>query len=563
MFLPDEQLKAILLKNKMIDAPTWDDALADARRLEVPVEDILKERDVIAGHILYELVSKAINIPYVNLKTRDIPSKALDLFDYRTASTLRAIPFEYEKGKPVKIACIDPLNKKTITLIKRALKKKVEVYLTGKEGFAFAARHYQKDVADKIKKAVQKLASKKGKNAVVIGKLLAEYVYYTHPSDIHLEHLSNGGVIKFRVDGFLHDEFFIPTRALDDLISLMASNAHITTSGTTLSADGRLAAQVFDELIAFRISIVPSYYGKTAVLRVINESSQKMSLRDHGFQEPAVELIKKEIKKPYGLILVSGPTGSGKSSTLYGLVKMLNTQGVSIASIEDPIEYSIRHANQTQVDVEHGYTFAQGLRHLLRQDPNIIMVGEIRDNETASITAEAALTGHIVLSTIHANTAVGTITRLRNMEVKPYLIAPTLNLAISQRLIKRICPYCRESYEVMKSLLDSMDADTHIHASLEKLRARGFLAIDDVTDLRFYRGKGCLKCAGTGYRGRVGLFEILNVDDDIARMVLEEKDEATIQKEAERKGMLTLFEDGLLKVVSGDTTIEEVMRVIN
>ncbi len=563
MFLPDEQLKKILFDSKMIDQQTWDDALADARRLEVPVEDVLKERDVIAGHILYELVSKAINLPYVNLKTHDIPPKVLDLFDYRTASTLRAIPFEYEKGKPIKVACVDPLDKKVIRAIKSKLKKKIEVYLTGKDGFSFAARHYQKDVANKIKKAVQKIASKKGKNAALLGKLLAEYVYYTHPSDIHIEHLVDGGVIKYRVDGFLYDEFFVPTKALNDLIRLMIESAHITTNGMTLSADGRLAAQVFDELIAFRISIVPSYYGQTVVLRVINESSQKMSLRDHGFQEVAVELVKKEIKKPYGLILVSGPTGSGKSSTLYGLVKMLNTQGVSIASIEDPVEYSIRHVNQTQVDVEHGYTFAQGLRHLLRQDPNIIMVGEVRDNETASITAEAALTGHIVLSTIHANSAVGTITRLRNMEVKPYLIAPTLNLAISQRLIKRICPYCRESYEVMKSLLDSLESDTHVYASLKKLRAAGFLTTPNDTDIRFFRGKGCLKCSGTGYRGRVGLFEILNVDDDIQRMILEEKDEVAIQKEAESKGMLTLFEDGLLKVITGDTTIEEVMRVIN
>ncbi|MEK7103261.1 MAG: ATPase, T2SS/T4P/T4SS family, partial [Patescibacteria group bacterium] len=180
-----------------------------------------------------------------------------------------------------------------------------------------------------------------------------------------------------------------------------------------------------------------------------------------------------------------------------------------------------------------------------------------------SITAEAALTGHIVLSTIHANTAVGTITRLRNMEVKPYLIASALNLAISQRLIKRICPYCRESYEVMKSLLDSLEADTHIYASLEKLRKAGYIASSDFTDLRFFHGKGCLKCAGTGYRGRVGIYEILNVDEDIQRMILEEKAESFIQKEAEGKGMLTLFEDGLLKVMTGDTTIEEIMHIIN
>ncbi|MDP2656657.1 MAG: GspE/PulE family protein [bacterium] len=562
MFLPDEQLKKILLSSKMIDQATWDDAYANALRLNVPVEDILKERDIIAGHILYELVAKAIKMPYINLKTHDIPPRVMDLLDYRTASVLHAVPFEAQKGKPVKVACLDPLNKRTLKLIKSKLKRPLEIFLTGKEGFAFATRHYQKNVAEKIKKEVQRLATSKGKNTERISTLLVEYLYYTHPSDIHLEHLDDGGVIKFRIDGFLYDEFFVPDKVLDELIRLLCVNAHISHDAKN-SADGRLAAHVFGEFIAFRVSLVPAYHGRTLVLRVINESSQKMSLRDHGLEETSIELVKKEIKKPYGLILVSGPTGSGKSSTLYSLVKMLNLQGVSIATIEDPIEYSIRHVNQTQVDLESGYTFVQGLRHLLRQDPNVIMVGEIRDNETAGITAEAALTGHIVLSTIHANTAVGTITRLRNMEVKPYLIGPTLNLAISQRLVKRICPYCREGYEVMKSLLDSMDGDTHVYTSFEKLRTVGLLSTNDYSALRFYRGKGCLKCAGSGYRGRVGLYEILKVDDEIQKMILEEKDEQTIQKEAEKKGMLTLFEDGLIKVISGETTIEEVMRVIN
>ncbi len=575
MFISNDKLKKILIASGMVDEPTWNEVVKNATRLGCPVEDILKECDIVAGHIFYELVAKGVKLPYVNLKTKDIAEPTLALFDAETVGKYKAIPFEWDaKKKVLKVAFQDPTDQAVIKRLERLSRKKIEPHFTGRESFKFAAKHYQKSVAAGIKKLIESSARRAStptrarrsggaKDVSSIFDHLVRYIFTTQPSDVHIEPQKAGGTVKLRIDGFLRDEFFLPSEILRDIVDLIKKDSGIRTDRAHQTRDSRFSRQVFSEEISFRVSILPTYYGEKCVLRVLDESRQRTSLRDLGVRDRNIELVKKEIKKPYGLILVTGPTGSGKSSTLYSLLKFLNVEGVSISTIEDPVEYALPHINQTQVDADSGMTFAAGLRAILRQDPNIIMVGEIRDAETAGITIQSALTGHIVISTLHSNTAAGAITRLRNMDVRSYLLAPTVNMVISQRLVKMICPSCRESYAVEKAHLDRIEGDTHVFRSLEKLKKLGLVSFDDYSDLRFYKGKGCTKCKGSGFSGRIGIFEILHADDAIRRLIADEKPESAIQTKAEENGMLTIFEDGLLKVLQGETTVEEIMRVIN
>lgn len=569
MFISNEKLKKILIDAKMIDEVTWVDVVKNANRLSCPVEDILKERDIIGGHLFYELVEKGIGYPYVNLKKIDIAPNVLERFSPEMVSTYKAIPFEYDsQKKKLKVAFQDPTDAQAAKTLAKKCGSKIDIYFTGKESYRFASRYYHKSIAEKIKKLIQssaKRASAKTSSAVgrkIFGYII-EYIYYSQPSDVHVEHLRDSGIIKLRIDGFLRDEIAVPSEIATSIVDLIKKESSLNTDTRHQTADGRFAWNVFGELLAFRVSILPTYYGEKACLRVLDESRQKASLRELGFRDADISLAQKEIKKPFGLVLVAGPTGSGKTSTLYALLKLLNAEGVSIATIEDPVEYSIRHINQTQVDAENGFTFARGLREILRQDPNVIMVGEIRDNETAGIVIQSALTGHIVISTLHSNTAVESITRLRNMDIRPYLLSPTVNLVISQRLVKRICPYCRISYELDKAFLDSIDKDTGIRRSLDKLKKLGLLTFATYDDVRFYSGKGCGKCGGKGMSGRVGIFEIFVVDEEIRKMILEDASAFEIQKRAEEKGFLTLFEDGLTKVIEGETSIGEIMRIMS
>ncbi len=569
MFIPNDQLKKILLDARVIDEGMWSSVYKDSLRLSMPVEDILRERDIIKGHTLYEIVARAIHIPYANLKKQTISEDILNIFNNETVSIHKAIPFEMDTKKHIlKVAFLDPTDTKAITLLEKKSGYRIVPHFTGMISYKLASRYYQKEVAFAIKKIIENLSkkstpSKKDNGSEMMFEKLLEYVYYTQPSDIHIESQYGGGMVKFRIDGFLRDEFLLPKKSFQYIVEKIKKESHSRTDQIHPTADGHFSREIFEEIISFRVSVIPAYYGENLALRVRNEAAQKVSLVDLGVRPNNIDVIKEEMKKPYGLILVAGPTGSGKSSTLYTLVKSLNVEGVSIATIEDPIEYSIKHINQTQVNADSGFTFASGLRALLRQDPNIIMVGEIRDDETAGITIQSALTGHIVMSTIHSNTAVGAITRLRNMGLKSYFLAPTLNLVVSQRLLKRICESCRKAYNPTRAFFNKIDEDTHIYKSLQKLKKGGFISFDSYDTIWFYSAPGCARCKGLGTVGRVGVFEILSIDDDIRRLILQDKTEDQLQKAAEESGMLTLFEDGLLKALQGKVTIEEVMSVIN
>ncbi len=561
MFISDAKLKDILLSAEVISVEQWQMTETNARRLGVSVKDLLREQDIIFGHLLYEVIAKAIGVEYINLHSEEIPPEVLVLLDAKTVNEYKIIPVRFDKKKKeLVVAALNPFDKEGIRVVAKKIKGTVKVLLCGDEGFRFAARYYQKDIIDRLRVDFQKTAKGAQDPEALFGKL-AEYIYYLQPSDIHCDPTDGAGVIKMRVDGFLRDEFPVSRAVLNGLCGAIKKWSHVSTASGRLSLDGRFSCTVLSEELGFRVSVMPTYYGEKIVLRVLDASKQKMSLRDLGFSDEQARRVRESLQRPFGLTIVSGPTGSGKSSTLYTVLKSLNVEGVSLVTVEDPVEYSIPHISQTQVDEGAGYGFAEGLKSLLRQDPNIIMVGEVRDESTADTTVQAALTGHTVLTSLHANSAAGTVTRLLDMGIKPYLLAPVLNLCVCQRLAKRICLYCRESYTPPADLMAKLEKDRGIGGALAHLESLGYLARGSGKSLLLFRGKGCPKCGLKGLKGRIGLFELLEVSKGLRNAMEKGVSESELESLSRRDGALSLFEDGLLKAIQGHTTLEEVLRV--
>ncbi len=391
---------------------------------------------------------------------------------------------------------------------------------------------------------------KKPHDQIAIISLIDDMVsdaHHSRASDIHIDPAEKKVSIRFRVDGVLHDIYEFPKEIQSEVITRIKVLSGLRTDEHQAAQDGRFRVKVDSQNVDVRVSIAPTYYGENGVLRLLSEQGEAYSLEAMGFRGSDLEKVMRNIKKPYGMILATGPTGSGKTTTLYTILKMLNTKEVSIITIEDPVEYAIDGIEQIQVNTRTGLTFADGLRSVLRQDPNIIMVGEIRDQEAAGIAVNAALTGHLLLSTIHTNDAPTTLPRLLDMGVEPFLIASTVNIAIGQRLVRKICDNCKAQKDLSPEELKS----------LEKIVPPKLAGVKKV----FYYGKGCDKCDNSGYRGRIGIFETLEVDDEIRSALLRNADSSEIKRIAMKNGMTTMTEDGFQKALDGLTTIEEILRV--
>jgi len=401
-----------------------------------------------------------------------------------------------------------------------------------------------------LKKAIQKelLKSVDAVSIIRFIELLIEYAYRSRASDVHLEPEEKDVKVRLRIDGVLQDVFTFSKELQSEVVARVKVLSELKTDIHHIPQDGRFRAKIRDlGEVDVRVSIVPTYYNENVVLRILAEIIP-LSFEDMGFTSEQTLLINKAISKPYGMILANGPTGSGKTTTLYTLIKQLNTKDVSIITIEDPIEYSIKGITQIPLNVQSGLTFATGLRSILRQDPNIIMVGEIRDFETANIAINAALTGHLMLSTLHTNDAATTFPRLIDMGVLPFLIASTVNIVISQRLVRVVCKVCRKK----RSL------------SVAEIKSLSLGGIDQnlMIDSIFTVGDGCKECDNTGYRNRIGIYEVLEVNDDIRTLIVSRADASQIKQMAVKSGMRTMLEDGLMKAQQGITTIEEVLRII-
>lgn len=378
---------------------------------------------------------------------------------------------------------------------------------------------------------------------------LVGLAYTLNASDIHIDPEGASVRIRMRIDGVMQDELFLPKYMQPEVISRIKILAGLRTDEHQTAQDGRIRMNLGDYELDIRVSIMPTYYGENAVLRLLSDQKQSFGLDNLGFSGQDQQKILRAIKHPYGMILATGPTGSGKTTTLYTLIKMLNNPGTSIITIEDPIEYSIKGINQIGINPRTGLTFAKGLRAILRQDPNVIMVGEIRDEETAGLAVNTALTGHLVLSTIHTNDAATTLPRLIDLKIEPYLIASTVNVAIGQRLVRKICESCKEEVEAQIPEIEGL---------IEPVFPNFFEGQNT-----FYKGKGCNKCGDTGYSGRISINEVLVVDNIVREAIHNKASADDIRKHAKVQGMTTMVQDGFNKVKAGITTIEEILRILH
>ena len=570
----NEQLAKILLARKIIaDQNALAEITTKAGTEKEALEKYVIDNKIVSEQTLYEGAADYFKIPFVNLKKQIIRQDILTLLPETTAQEHKIIAFDKDEEK-IKVATLDPANLEILEFIRKKTNLEPEVHLATPSSIEDTLKQYRKDIKSELKVIEEdsEEKEKKGKKETEAGSelpiikiidTLLEQAFYENASDIHIEPAEKETSIRYRIDGILANVMTLPKNAHPALIARVKVLANLKVDEHRLPQDGRFKIIQKGNKISFRVSILPTLYGEKIVMRLLEEKPQVLSLEQIGFQPKSLELVKKNIKKPHGMILVTGPTGSGKTTTLYTILNLLNSPKVNISTIEDPIEYSIPHINQSQVNPKIGYTFANGLRALLRQDPNIIMVGEIRDNETAEISIHAALTGHLVLSTLHTNDALTTLPRLLEMNVPSFLVASTTNLIIAQRLVRKICRDCIQSYYLDKDEIEQLKKQVNLEKIMAVLQAEKVVAESEKNfeKLLFYKGKGCNECGNTGYKGRTGIYETLSMTPELAKLITKGAPETELRAAAEQQEMLKIIEDGFIKAKNGLTTIEEVLRV--
>ena len=518
--------------------------------------------------------AEANGLSYVDLVGFPISPEALILINETQVGELRALCFYYD-GKSIRLASLDPRSPAVETKA-RELKEKyfseVKVYLVTENSFNYGLTMYKtipkvrevtrgiKITEEDLNKYGEKFSSFKDLQTEINRVQITEVVTMimaaaikSNSSDIHIEAEEESIKTRFRIDGVLHDAAVIDKSAWEKIISRLKLLAEVKINVTDKPQDGRLSIYMKNDRVDIRISFLPTNFGESVVIRLLRSSSVSIEFHDLGIRGRAFDQLNKEVERPNGMIITAGPTGSGKTTTLYAILKKLNNQETKIITIEDPIEYQLDGVNQSQTSAN--YTFAKGLRSIVRQDPDIIMVGEIRDLETAEIAIQAALTGHLVLSTIHTNDAAGTVPRFLSMGAKPYLLAPALNVMIGQRLVRKICDQCKHEIKLEGEILERAKSLLNELAEPDKKKI-------DFDNLKFFKGSGCEACQGIGYKGRVGVYEIFTMNDAIQKLILGgQSSEYDMRDNAKKNGMITMVQDGLLKALDGITSVEEVFRV--
>lgn len=563
--IPKDQLKERLLKEGLVTEDQFNDALEESRRMNQEVGDVLVARQYITYDYLYKTLSDYFGVERAQLNNRGVDEKVLSLLDKKFVQEKKVIPFSKDADGTVNVAMEDPSDLQTIEFLEKKLNTRVRPYFASPQDLAVGYSFYSHKATENYKDIIQKnieITLKQGidkeeeaAKQVPIVELVNNfigYAAYLNASDVHIEAMQDGVLVRFRIDGILHEIMTIPKQVLPAILARIKLLGALKVDEHQKPQDGRFRYELGDGVVDVRVSIIPTLYGEKVVLRLLTASQRPLSLTELGMDDEMREKVEENIKKSYGMVLVTGPTGSGKTTTLYSILSILNRPEVNIVTVEDPIEYNIKYINQVQINPKAGITFASGLRSILRQDPNIIMVGEIRDEETAEIAVQSALTGHIVLSSLHTNDAPSTIARMLDMDVPPFLVAAVLNITMAQRLVRKICLDCIESYQVTESMRSS------IKKQMEELH----LPNKEVPKT-LYKGKGCKTCNGIGYKGRMGIFEMLEMDDELRSIIT--SPDFTLEKVIERaqqKGMKGMFEDGLEKAALGQTTLEEVLRVI-
>lgn len=553
--LDDAGLTQLLLTSQLLTEQDAKVAKELAAQKKISLYEALLEKDLITDENLAKIIADNFGVPPVSLTKVSIPVNLLHILPETVAEKQQALIFGADKNS-IKIATSNPQNKEFLQMLEKKAGQKLQVFYATPRDIKKSLNVYKKEILltfDELLKEQINKADKSGvKNDAPIAKIvetLIEYAYRSGASDIHIEPEEEKVLVRFRIDGILHDELDLPPTLHEQIVTRIKVLSKLRIDEHLSAQDGKLQAKLEDEDLDVRVSIVPVVGGEKAVLRLLTSHYRQFGLTDLGMNAKDLEKVKRAFEKPFGMILSSGPTGSGKTTSIYAILKILNIREKNIATVEDPVEYEIEGINQIQVNPKTNLTFAEGLRSILRQDPDIIYVGEIRDEETASIAINSAMTGHLVLSTIHTNNAATGLPRLIDMKIEPFLVASTVNAIVGQRLVRKICDRCKYSYtqklEDLTKQYSKEQIEKHLGTSPE---------------IRLYKGKGCNVCHMSGYLGRVGIFEVLELSQTIKEMIVKKTDADTINQQAIKEGMTTMYEDGLDKVQLGLTTIEEILR---
>ena len=573
--LPDKQLIKILTKTKILPKDAIEQAVKDAQEQNKHLDAFVLEKKLVEEEPLFQAIAKFYNVPFIDLKNKAIRKDILEIVPEPIAENHHIIAFDKD-DESLSVATLDPEDIETIGFIRKKVGIELKIHVTTPTGLRDGAKQYHKGLKAEFKEITDEKKEEGDENApkdlkelaqdlpiVRIVDTLLEYAILEGASDIHIEPTEKSVIVRYRVDGVLKDVMTLPKNAQAGILARIKILANLKIDEHRVPQDGRFKISQGEYKVAFRVSTLPVFDGEKVVMRVLNESAEVLTLEQLGFLKAPLEIVKRNIRRPHGMILVTGPTGSGKTTTLYTMVSILNTPKVNISTVEDPIEYRMPRINQSQVNPKIGFTFATGLRALLRQDPNIIMVGEIRDAETGEIGVHAAMTGHLVLSTLHTNDAVTAIPRLIEMGIPTFLVASTVNLVIAQRLVRIICPHCISSYNLSTTAIADIEKQMNVKEIMEVMEREGVITDKEskLGELLFYRGKGCNKCNMEGYKGRVGVYEILEITPETQDLILNHASTEELHKTNRKNNMITMLQDGMIKAKNGITTIEEVLRV--
>ncbi|HSX41329.1 MAG TPA: GspE/PulE family protein [Candidatus Saccharimonadales bacterium] len=648
MRISDSELNNLLTKSGKVKPEALKEAETVHEQTGQPLLQEIIKRKLITEDELHKLYAKSIDVPFIKLKEVKIPRDLLMKIPERIARKYQAVLFGKE-GTELQLAMADPEDFQAADFIAKQIGQDIKIFLASGPDIMAVIDQYKGNISSEITKAIkdssaeeeseqQQVSAKDLAEDAPIAKtvnIVLEYAVKSRASDIHIEPRENLVQVRFRIDGVLREMMTLPKPILPAVVSRIKILSNLKIDEHRVPQDGRFKFSVGSKTVALRVSTLPVMEGEKVVMRILDESARALTLEELGFTGGALDRINRGIKKPHGMVLVTGPTGSGKSTTLYSVLSILNTPGVNISTVEDPVEYRVSGVNQTQVNPKAGMTFASGLRALLRQDPNVIMVGEIRDGETADLAVQAALTGHVVLSTLHTNNAATCLPRLLEMGIEPFLIASTVNTVIGQRLVRKLCQSCRVPYipegaaledikrdfdvatamkhlkeiqdsakkapeddkeeakasgkakkkviqplheiEAEKSILDKISKDPNIversakdaesAAKTKTIKQEVSIKEPKLRTLKsgefalYKAGEGCEHCGGGAYQGRMGIYEVLEVAEDIQKMIVSHATSEELQNQAIKNGMLTMQQDGFLKCLEGFTTIEEIMRV--
>lgn len=561
-----------------------------------PLQDLVIKNNLVSEKDLTKLYADEIDVPYVELNPKEIKREVLRLIPERIARRYGVILFDVEDKGTKLLAMEDPDDIQAISFLQKQLGSDIKVHIATSSDIHSSLEQYRGNISSEITKVMTPEDEDEDEEEEISEEdlaedspiaqtvnLLIEYAVKANASDIHIEPRENHVVIRYRVDGILREANKLPKKVLGSLVSRIKILANLKIDERRAPQDGRFKVQVGGDVFALRVSTLPVTDGEKVVLRILSESSKPLTLEELGYWGTSLQSINKAILQPHGMLLMTGPTGSGKSTSLFSILSLLNKPSVNISTVEDPVEYKIPGANQTQVNPKAGMTFATGLRALLRQDPNIIMVGEIRDSETAGLGVQAALTGHLVFATLHTNNAATCLPRLLDMGIEPFLIASTVRAVVGQRLVRRLCTDCRELLEPDADTLAQIDEIFHtsnatymkyvhqlekqaLEDGIGKGNGKGAAAELSTTESKIIKiwkahDEGCETCGHTGYKGRVGIYEVLNNLPSIQKLIVANTTSEDIEEQAIKEGMVTMQLDGFVKALRGQTTIEEILRV--